>query len=80
MRLIIEARVECSDSDLQPEPIRVVVLDRIDDDLEQLGLILEEGRELLASAQSALVGSQAARWLKYGKLLPPMLRTVVSQR
>jgi hypothetical protein len=43
MRLIIEARVERSDSDLQPEPIRVAVLDRIDDDVEQLGLTLEEG-------------------------------------
>ena len=40
MRLIIEARVERSDSDLQPEPIRVAVLDRIDGDVEQLGLEL----------------------------------------
>jgi hypothetical protein len=63
MRLIIEARVESSDSELRPEPIRVAVLDRIDDDLEQLGLTLEEGRELLAAAQSALVVSQAEQWL-----------------
>ncbi len=63
MRLIIEARVECSDSNLRSEPIRVAVLDRVDDDLEQLGLTLEEGRELLAAAQSALVASQAEQWL-----------------
>jgi hypothetical protein len=48
MKLIIEARVECTDSDLRREPIRLAVLDRIDDDLEQLGLTLEEGRALLA--------------------------------
>ena len=37
MRLIIEARVELAESDLQPEPRRLAVLDRTDDDLEQLG-------------------------------------------
>ena len=47
MKLIIEARVECTDSDLRREPIRLAVLDRIDDDLEQLGLTLEEGRALV---------------------------------
>jgi hypothetical protein len=35
----------------------------MDNDLEQLGLTLEEGRELLAAAQSALVSSQAEQWL-----------------
>jgi hypothetical protein len=63
MRLIIEARVELAESDMQPEPRRLAVLDRMDDDLEQLGLTLEEGRELLAAAQSALVSSQAEQWL-----------------
>ena len=63
MRLIIEARVELAESDLRPEPRRLAVLDRMDDDLEQLGLTLEEGRELLAAAQSALVSSQAEQWL-----------------
>jgi hypothetical protein len=55
--------VELAESDLQPEPRRLAVLDRMDDDLEQLGLTLEEGRELLAAAQSALVSSQAEQWL-----------------
>jgi hypothetical protein len=63
MRLIIEARVEGAESDLQPEPTRLAVLDRMDDDLEQLGLTSEEGRKLLAAAQSALVSSQAQQWL-----------------
>jgi hypothetical protein len=35
MKLMIEARVECTDSDLRREPIRLAVLDRFDDDLEQ---------------------------------------------
>ena len=51
MRLIIEARVELAESDLQPEPRRLAVLDRMDDNPEQLGLTLEEGGELLAAAQ-----------------------------
>jgi hypothetical protein len=38
MRLIIEARVELAESNLQLEPRRLAVLDRMDDDLEQLGL------------------------------------------
>jgi len=63
MKLIIEARVECTDSDLRREPIRLAVLDRIDDDLEQLGLTLEEGRALLAAAQSALISSHTEQWL-----------------
>jgi hypothetical protein len=61
MKLIIEARVECTDSDLRREPIRLAVLDRMDDDLEQLGLTLEEGRALLAAAQSALISSHTER-------------------
>jgi hypothetical protein len=63
MKLIIEARVECTDSDLRREPIRLAVLDRIDDDLEQLGLTLEEGRAPLAAAQSALISSDTEQWL-----------------
>jgi hypothetical protein len=50
VKLIIEARVECTDSDLRREPIRLAVLDRIDDDLERLGLTPEECRALLAAA------------------------------
>ena len=63
MRLIIEARVELAESDLQPEPRRLAVFDRMEDDLEQLGLTLEEGRELLAATQAGLVASQAEQWL-----------------
>jgi transposase-like protein len=63
MKLIIEARVECTDSDLRREPFRLAVLDRIDDELEQLGLTLEEGLVLLAAAQSALISSHTEQWL-----------------
>jgi hypothetical protein len=41
----------------------LAVLDRIDDDLEQLGLTLEEGRALLAAAQSALISRHTEQWL-----------------
>jgi hypothetical protein len=63
MKLIIEARVKCTDSDLRREPFRLAVLDRIDDELEQLGLTLEEGLVLLAAAQSALISSHTEQWL-----------------
>jgi hypothetical protein len=63
MKLIIEARLECTDSDPRRDPIRLAVLDRIDDDFEQLELTLEEGRALLAVAQSALICSHTKQWL-----------------
>jgi hypothetical protein len=63
MRLIIEREWNLRSLTCKPEPRRLAVLDRMDDDLEQLGLTLEEGRELLAAAQSALVSSQAEQWL-----------------
>jgi len=64
MKLVIEARLESEDSHAPSEPIKIAVLDRPDEDLDQLGLTLEEGRELLAAAQSALIFRQAARWLE----------------
>jgi hypothetical protein len=62
MKLIIEARVEC-DSDLRREPIRLAVLDRIDDEFEQLGLTLEEGQALMAAAQLAIISSHTEQWV-----------------
>ena len=44
MRLIIEARIEGDDFDPTDGPIPLAVIDRRDDDLEQLGLSLAEGR------------------------------------
>ena len=55
MRLIIEARLEGNDIEPTVVPIPLAVIDRYDDDLEQLGLSLAEGRELLAAAQSVVV-------------------------
>jgi hypothetical protein len=58
MKLIIEARLESAEPYLQCEPIRLASIDRPNDDLERLGLSLEEGRELMAAAQSAVVSNQ----------------------
>ena len=52
MRLIIEARL-VGDGDESTNVIPLAVIQRHDDDLEQLGLSLAEGRELLAATQSA---------------------------
>jgi hypothetical protein len=60
MRLIIEARVESADAATNQEPIRLAVIDRVDDDLEVLGLSLKEGRELIAAAQSAAISAHMA--------------------
>ena len=62
MKLIVEARLECDG--IEPtDVIPLAVFQRHDDDLEQLGLSLAEGRELLAATQSALVSSQASVWV-----------------
>ena len=53
MKLIIEARLEDDGVELTNIPIPVAVIHRHNDDLEQLGLSLAEGRELLAATQSA---------------------------
>jgi hypothetical protein len=64
MRVIIEARVESNDAGAQLEPIRLAVIERDDDDLETVGLSLDEGRALMAAAQSAVVSNQATRYAK----------------
>jgi predicted DNA-binding protein (UPF0251 family) len=63
MRLVIEARVESADAATQQEPIRLAVIERVDDDLEVLGLSLQEGRELMAAAQSVGISMHVQRWL-----------------
>jgi hypothetical protein len=45
-------------------PVRLAVIDRIDDDLEVLGFSLEEGRELFAAAQSAAISAHMQQWLR----------------
>jgi hypothetical protein len=45
MKLIMEARLEYADPYPQCEPIRLASIERPDDDLERLGLSLEEGRK-----------------------------------
>jgi len=49
MKLVIEARLESEDTRVQHEPIRLASIERPNDDLERLGLSLEEGRELMAA-------------------------------
>ena len=63
MKLIIEARLERDGTEARDIPIPLAVIERHDDDLEQLGLSLAEGRELLAATQSALISSQASAWV-----------------
>jgi hypothetical protein len=63
MKLIIEARLESADPHLLREPIRLVSINRPDDDLEHLGLSIEEGPELMAAAQAAAVSNHVANWL-----------------
>jgi hypothetical protein len=78
MRLIIEARVETKDVVGQREPIRFGVIERDDDDLEYLGFSLEEGRTLMAAAQSAVVGACSAVD-EHAGLLPPLYHSVTTQ-
>lgn len=63
MKLIIEARLEGDGIETAKDPIPIAVIHRRDDDLEQLGLSLAEGRELLAATQSVLVSRQACAWV-----------------
>ena len=63
MKLVIGARLESDGVESTNIPIPLAVIQRHDDDLDQLGLSLAEGRELLAATQSALVSSQASVWL-----------------
>jgi hypothetical protein len=63
MKLIIEGRLESADPHLQREPVRLISINRPDDDLEHLGLSLEEGRALMAAAQAAAVSNHVANWL-----------------
>ena len=78
MRLIIEARLEGNDIEPTVVPIPLAVIDRYDDDLEQLGLSLAEGRELLAAAQSVVVSSQASRWIATLATPGPSFRLIPS--
>lgn len=55
MRMIIEARI---DDGVGGEAIRLAEFERLDGDLEQLGLNLAEGRSLVHEAQRALICAQ----------------------
>ena len=63
MKLIIEARFEDSDGGSGP-PIVVCEIERRDGNLDDLGLTLAQGRDLLGQVQSRLVSQQAQRWLE----------------
>jgi len=56
MRMIIEARLE--DGPVGSEPIRLAAFERVDGELEQLGLSLAEGKHLAHEAQRALIDLQ----------------------
>jgi hypothetical protein len=59
MRVIIEARAEGTGIESPSVLTPLAVIERQDDGLEQLGLSLAEGRELLAAVQSVVVSSPA---------------------
>lgn len=63
MRLIIEARLEHTESGIPEEPMVLAVLERRDRNVADLGLSLAEGRALLAETQTTLVSQQVAGWL-----------------
>ena len=64
MRLIIEARLVDGDSDTVEEGDGVlVVVERPDCSLAELGLTLAEGRSLLAKVQAELISKQVQWWL-----------------
>lgn len=64
MRLIIEARLEGSETGPPASETRVVaVIDRQDHSVADLGLTLTEGRALLAEVQAGLVARQTADWI-----------------
>jgi hypothetical protein len=63
MRLIIEARLADGDNDTVNDGDGVlVVVERPDCSLAQLGLTLAEGRSLLAKVQAELVSKQVEWW------------------
>src|SRR5713226_535634 len=66
MRLIIEARLADEDCDVVEDDGVVIVIDRRDRSLSQLGLPLAEGRSLLSKVQPALVSKQV-EWLLSGQ-------------
>jgi hypothetical protein len=63
MRLIIEARIEGAAA--ASTPIKLGVIERQNEELtlSNLGLRLDEGRELLRRTQQAAVSVQVASWL-----------------
>jgi hypothetical protein len=77
--IIVEARVENTNAATNNVPIRLAVIDRVDDDLEILGFSLEEGRELMAAAQSAAISAHMQQWLRTvnAALLEPSSHTCV---
>ena len=63
MRLIIEARLEGSETGTPgPEARVVAVIERQDHSVADLGLTLAEGRALFAKVQAGLVVHQTADW------------------
>ena len=62
MKLIIEARIEDSDSQAG-QAFVVGTVQRREGKLADLGLSLAEGRSLLGQMQSTLVSKQAEQWL-----------------
>ena len=62
MRLIIEAHLAGEGCDVVEDAGVVIVIERRDRSLSQLGLTLAEGRSLLARVQSILVAKQVTGW------------------
>ena len=63
MQMIIESRLEGADVDARDIGIPLGSIARHNDDIGQLELSLAESKQLLASAQAALMKIQAASWI-----------------
>ena len=68
MRMIIEARIE--DSAGESEPVRLAEFDRVDGELNELGLSLAEGKRLVYEAQRALVNAQTNQFVFAARVCP----------
>src|SRR3954468_13729826 len=62
MRVQIQLRIVTDDDTVLSEDV-IACFDKGDDQLEEIGLSLEQAKTMLASAQTSLVAAQSARFL-----------------
>ena len=68
MKMVIEARLEGADVDAKEIVISLGSIARYNDDIEQVGLSLAEGKQLLAVTKVALMKIQAASWIDHERV------------